>query len=569
MQVLNQHALLFLLPEIYVYKWEEFFILHSKNVDRAVFIPTVTLFGIVSLILIIGGPAVQQSMNALLSFITTKYEWLYILVYVVNFVFFIILITSKFGKIRFGTPDKKRDFSSFQWGSMVFATGIDASILMLSATDPLLYLQHPAFGAKPFSKAAYVYANVCGEFNWGPMAWMMFATATIAIAYTMYVKKTPVKRLSAVIPLIQGKRWDKKIIREIIDFLVVFGIMGGIGSSIGMEIPVIAKVLSLILGIPDTMLLKLVLFFVLLILFSVTVYAGLTKGIKKLSAWHIYLAIGFLVIVMLVGPTFKLIGSEAQTLGSMAQHFTTLAFNKASTGSNSYAQHQTLFYWGWWLSYMPVMGLFIARISHGKTIRQVVMGMMTYGVGGCLAFYAVLGGYALWLQQTGVVNLAHILNTQGQAAVLAALITTLPMNKLMLVIFCISCFVFLATTISSSAFIVSSFTSLDLSNNGQPSRWNRMAWVFVFIIFSLGIVVVGGFETVQAICTIAGFPLIFVCVLLLISIMQGVTSYQTIAVPANRRVPALDLAKLPRLSIRIARKIPSKSELLHTFSSGE
>ncbi|AEV96033.1 BCCT family transporter [Pediococcus claussenii] len=503
------------------------------------------MFGIVSAVLIIGGPAVQQFMNALLSFITTKYEWLYVLVYVLNFIFFIVLIMSKFGKIRFGTPDKKRDFSSFQWGSMVFATGIDASILMLSATDPLLYLQHPAFGARPLSKAAYIYANICGEFNWGPMAWMMFATATIAIAYTMYVKKVPVKRLSTVIPIIQGKRWDKKFIRQIIDFLVIFGIMGGIGSSIGMEIPVIAKVLSLILGVPDTIYLKLALFMVLLVLFSLTVYAGLNKGIKKISAWHIYLAIGFLLIVLLIGPTFRLIGGEVQTLGGMFKNFVSLSFNKASAGSNSYAQHQTLFYWGWWLSYMPVMGLFIARISHGKTIRQVVLGMMTYGVGGCLAFYAVLGGYALWLQQSGVVNLVHILNTQGQAAVLAALITTLPMSKLMLIIFCVSCFVFLATTISSSAFIVSSFTSLDLSGNRQPSRWNRMAWVFVFILFSLGIVIVGGFETIQAICTIAGFPLIFVCMLLLYSIFQEITEQ------SDLRVPALDLLQLPRLSSRI------------------
>ncbi len=107
------------------------------------------------------------------------------------------------------------------------------------------------------------------------------------------------------------------------------------------------------------------------------------------------------------------------------------------------------------------------------------------------------------------------------------------MNKLMLILFCVSCFIFLATTISSSAFIVSSFTSLDLSNGRQPSRWNRMTWVIVFIFFSLGIVIVGGFEVVQAICTVAGFPLIFVCALLLYSIYKDVTSYA----PMQAKVP--------------------------------
>ena len=144
-----------------------------------------------------------------------------------------------------------------------------------------------------------------------------------------------------------------------------------------MEIPVIARVLSIIVGIKDTIYLKLFLFFILLILFTLTVYAGLNKGIKKLSAWHIYLAIIFLAIVLVAGPTKFLVGSEGQTLKLMAQHFTALSFNKANAGTNGFAQHQTLFYWGWWLAYMPVMGLFIARISHGKTIRQVVLGMMT------------------------------------------------------------------------------------------------------------------------------------------------------------------------------------------------
>ena len=526
MQVSTPAVLLFLLLvflKYFVNIWEEFFILHSKNVDRAVFLPTMILFGVVSMLLIIGGPAVQQLMNAILSFVTSKYEWMYVSIYIINFVFFMVLIFSKYGNIRLGSVDKKHDYNSFQWGSMVFATAIDASILMLSATDPLQYLQHPAFGAKALSTKAYLYANVVGQFNWGPMAWMMFATATIAIAYTMYIKKVPVRRLSAVIPVLAGNQTYKKVLRQFIDFLVVFGIMGGIGSSIGMEIPVVARILSLIIGIKDTMYLKLALFSILLVLFTLTVYAGLNKGIKKLSAWHIYLAILFLAIVLLVGPTQYLLKSEGQSLGLMVQHFTALSFNKANAGTNGFAQHQTLFYWGWWLAYMPVMGLFIARISHGKTIRQVVLGMMSYGVMGCLSFYAVLGGYALWLQQSGTLNVVKILNTQGQAGVEAALIQTLPMDKVMLVLFCISCFIFLATTISSSAYIVSSFTSLDLSNGKQPSRWNRMAWVIVFIIFSLGIVVVGGFQTVQAICTIAGFPLIFVCALLLYSIYQNIT----------------------------------------------
>ncbi|KRM24318.1 glycine/betaine ABC transporter [Latilactobacillus graminis] len=481
------------------------------------------LFGIVSALLMLGGDTLQQSISQLLDVMTTHSKWLYIGIYIINFIFLIWLGFSRYGRIRLGRVNERPEYNDFQWGSMVFATGIDASILMLSTTDPLQYLQNPPFGAKPFSAAAYRYANVCGQFNWGPMAWMIFATATIAIGYAIYVKKIRVQRLSAAIDLLEGPQPYKKILRELIDFTVVFGIMGGIGSSIGMEIPVISKVLSTMTGLDDTIWLKLALFGILLILFTFTVYAGLNKGIKKLSAWHIYTAIGFLLLVLFIGPTLKLIGAEGHDIFHLFSNFGRLSLNQTGTHS-AFAQHQTLFYWGWWLAYMPVMGLFIARISRGRTIRQVLLGMATYGAISCMSFYAILGGYALFLQRSGQIDLVHLLNTQGQATVIAAVITTLPFKIIMLAIFCLSCFIFLATTISSSAFIVSSFTSLELKLGEQPNRWNRMAWVVIFILFSLGIVLVGSFKTIQAVCVIAGFPLIFVCALLLISIFHNVHS---------------------------------------------
>lgn len=170
------------------------------------------------------------------------------------------------------------------------------------------------------------------------------------------------------------------------------------------------------------------------------------------------------------------------------------------------------------------MGLFIARISRGRTIRQVLGGMLLWGSLGCVSFYAVLGGYALYLQKMGIVNLVHILNTQGQAAVIAAVLTTLPLKMIMLALYCLSCFIFLATTVSSFAFITASFTSKQLAVGKQPSRFNRMSWVVIFLLFSLGLVTVGGFKAIQSICAMSGFPLIAVCLVLLYSIYHDLTA---------------------------------------------
>ncbi|VDG21367.1 glycine/betaine ABC transporter [Lactobacillus sp.] [Lactiplantibacillus mudanjiangensis] len=488
------------------------------------YLPTIALFALASVVLLVGGKSLETGLTSILTWLTSNMSWLYMLVYVINFIFFIYLGLSKFGKTKLGGPNDKPEFSTFHWGSMVYATGIDASILMLSIVDPLRYLQSPSFGAKPFSNTAYNYAHMLGQFNWGPMAWMMFAPATIGIAYAMYVKHVKVQRLSAAISVLEGQSLAKRVARNLVDFLVVIGIMGGVGTSVGMEIPVISKVLSTVTGIPDTMTLKLGLFAILFVIFALAVFNGLKRGIGRLSSAHIWLAIGFLVVVLLVGPTVYILNSETNSIGLFINKFVSMSFNTAANGPMTAMQSQTIFYWGWWLSFMPVMGLFIARISRGRTIRQVLGGMLLWGSLGCVSFYAVLGGYALYLQKMGIVNLVHILNTQGQAAVIAAVLTTLPLKMIMLVLYCLSCFIFLATTVSSFAFITSSFTSKELAVGEQPSRFNRMSWVVIFLLFSLGLVTVGGFKAIQSICAMSGFPLIAVCLVLLYSIYHDLST---------------------------------------------
>lgn len=488
------------------------------------YLPTIGLFAVASIFLLVGGKSLETGLGSILNWLTVNMSWLYMLVYVINFIFFIYLAFSKLGKTKLGGPKDKPEFSTFHWGSMVYATGIDASILMLSIADPLRYLQSPSFGVKPFSNSAYNYAHMLGQFNWGPMAWMMFAPATIGIAYAMYVKHVKVQRLSAAISVLAGPGLAKQLARNVIDFLVIIGIMGGVGTSVGMEIPVISKVLSTVTGVADTMTLKLGLFAILFVIFAAAVFNGLKRGIGRLSSAHIWLAIGFLVVVLLVGPTTYILNSETNSIGLFINKFVSLSFNSSPNGPMTAMQSQTIFYWGWWLSFMPVMGLFIARISRGRTIRQVLGGMLLWGSLGCVSFYAILGGYALYLQKMGIVNLVHILNTQGQAAVIAAVLTTLPLKMIMLALYCLSCFIFLATTVSSFAFITSSFTSKELSVGQQPSRFNRMSWVVIFLLFSLGLVTVGGFKAIQSICAMSGFPLIAVCLILLVSIYHDLTT---------------------------------------------
>ncbi|MDN4461996.1 BCCT family transporter [Fructilactobacillus sanfranciscensis] len=503
------------------------------NIDKYVFIPTILIFSVVSAILIMGGSSLQGFLTVALAWITKQMGWAYMMIYIVNFIFFMWLLFSKYGAIRLGDPHSTPQYSNLQWGSMVFATAIDASILMLSIVDPIRYVSSPPFGIKPFSQNAYNYAHMLGQFDWGPMAWMMYAPAAIAIGYILFVKKGHVQRLSKSITFIQGDEKWKYALRQLVDFLVVFGIMGGVGSSVGMEIPIISNVLSSLTGLPDNMTLKIGLFGILFVIFAWTVWHGLNGGIDKLSDIHIWTAIIFLAFVLLVGPTIYILSSETNSLGLLTSNFVSLSTNTVPNGTPDIANSEVIFYWGWWLAYLPVMGLFIARISKGRTIRQILLGMLGYGSAGCLSFYAILGGYSLWLQKTGAINLVHILNTKGQEAVITAVLSSLPFRSIVFIVYCISSFIFLATTISSSAYIVSSFTSLKLKDNQEPSQFNRMTWVIIFVLFSFGIVVVGGFNTVETFCAISGFPLMFVCIMILVSIYHMVKNDEGIVLKAK------------------------------------
>ena len=261
---------------------------------------------------------------------------------------------------------------------------------------------------------------------------------------------------------------------------------------------------------------------VLLALFGSSVYLGLEKGMKWLSSATVYITLGLLAVTLLWGPTSYLIDSETNSIGLLVSNFVRMSTYTDPNLASGFPQNWTIFYWGWWLAYMPVMGLFVARISRGRTIRQVICGQVLWGSVGCMTVFGIMGGYALYIQKTGIADLVGILETQGQEAAIAAVIGTLPLPQIMLVVYLISCFVFLATTISSSAFILSSMTSRRLTGYEAPARWNRLLWSVVFMLFSAGIMVVGGLESIKLVCVLAGFPLIAVVIVLMRAIVRMV-----------------------------------------------
>ena len=495
-----------------------------EKIEKKVFFPAVIILAVIIIPLYLAPEASNKIISSVFEFCTGRLGFLYLLACLVSFGFLIWLTVSKHGNVKLGTAEDKPQYSNLSWIAMLFTAGVGTSIVILGFLEPIYYVSGPPFDLEPFSKPAYEYAHMYGQFHWGLSAWAFYNPAIIATAYMMFVRRKPGMRLSIACEPVLKKR-SRGFLGNLIDMLVIFGIVGSISTSLGIGAPVLSVIIREVFGIPQSydFVVRIVVLIIWVCIFGTSVYLGLDKGIQKLSNINVVLAFVFMAIVLFVGPTTDIFKMEVNSLGLYASDFVKMSTYTDPFGSGKFTQEWTVFYWGWWLAFMPMMGMFVGRISKGRTIRNVVWGQLIWGSLGCCVSFMIFGGYSLFLQETGRVDLASILQSEGQSAAIVAILQTLPMPKLMMIFLCIVCFVYLATTIDSCAYVLAGTTMKRLKGDEEPARWNRIFWAILFCLLSIGLMLIGGLEAVKTISVLTGLPLIAVLILLIISVKKMLT----------------------------------------------
>ena len=478
------------------------------KLEKLVFFLSASVVLLVIILLLMFPEVSKSAVSSLMSFMTTKLGFLYILAYVVIVVFLIWLCFGRYGKVVLGAPDEEPEYSDFSWMAMMFCTGIASALMMFSFVEPIYYLTDTPFNLEPLSPQAYEYAHMYGQFHWGPSAWLFYTPVTVAIAYKMFVRGGDSIRLGDVC---MESRFVKKGIGKTIDIFTVFAVLGGVGTSMGLAAPMVSQIASNVLGVPNSLKLTIIIYILWFAIFATSVWRGLDKGIKVLSNINIYIALLFIAIITIVTGVSRVIDVEINSVGLYLNNFFHMSFNTDPFAKSGFPQNWTVFYWAWWLSYIPIMGLFTARISRGRTIRKTIVGMIGYGSLGCILSFSALGCYALDLQMSGKVDLVGILAESGKDATIMAILITLPMPKIMATIFAIVSIIFMATTIDSSAYILASVTTEHLKGDEQPPRWNRLLWAIIFVTFAIALTRIGGLQTLQTAIVLTGLPMIFVC----------------------------------------------------------
>ncbi len=461
-----------------------------------------------------------ELLNEGFEFVTGRLGVVYILFSIFAVGFLLYLAFSRFGSVRLGgdTPE----FSDFSWAAMLFCGGIGTSVLYWGTIEWAYYYDAPPFGVEAQSAEALRWASSYPIFHWGFTGWALYCLPGIASAYAYHVRKIPALRLSAACEPLIGEHW-KGWPGRCIDLLYMVGLVGATSTGIGLAVPLIASCLNQIFGLEDTFALKVFVISGVTAVFAVSVWVGLEKGIKRLSNAAVWMSFALLGFVLLVGPTVFILESGLSSFGFMLQNFVTMSTWTDPLGGAAFVESWTVFYWAWWLALGPFMGLFITKISAGRSIAQVVLGSLGYGTLGCAVFFMILGGYAVHLNNEGIVPVLDLLAIGEPAHAVVAGISNLPLSEVVVPVFGLVCVIFAATSYDSASYTLASSTTRELSTIAHPPRWNRLFWAATLGMVPITLIYIGGLRPLQSAVVAVSLPLLFVVGMMSVSLVKSLS----------------------------------------------
>jgi len=504
-------------------------------IDPVIFWTALIAILAASIPLILYPAAGKAVVDGLLSSFTGTFGWLYLLTGVGSFFFMVWLAYGPLGRIKMGAPDEQPEFRTVPWIAMLFCAGIGISIVNWAFVEPLYFLSGPPLGIEAGTTEATEWAAMYPMFHWGVVPWALYLMPALPMAYVLYVRKVNVLRLSEACRGILGKAVDGPV-GKLIDVIVIFSIVGGVGTSLGLSVPLVSALFQEMFGLADSFGLQMGILAAWTAMIAWSVYNGLNKGIQTLS--NINAALGFLLLffVLIVGPTIFLLNLWTNSVGLFLDNFFRINFWTDPVAKSGFTEDWTIFYWAWWIAYAPMMGLFVARISRGRTIKEIIVNGVVWGTIGCWAFFAIWGGYALDLQLSGTVDLQAILSSDGIPATVVAILKTLPIAWLVIPLFTLLCFVFLATTVDSSAYMLASTCTKEITGYQEPARWNRILWALILAVVGIGLLSVGGLKVVQSSTILAALPMIPVLIIMSASLIRS--AYSDFGAELSPCVPA-------------------------------
>ncbi|WP_298326564.1 BCCT family transporter [Haloactinopolyspora sp.] len=513
------------------------------GVATAVFYPAFAIVLGVTLVAIIAPERTGDVLGSIQDGIVSRLGWYYTLT-VAGFVIFAIFVgVSRFGDITLGRDDEEPEFGLLSWFSMLFAAGMGIGLVFYGAAEPLTFATSDPKPGTTGDAADVAQLGMAQTFvHWGFHPWAVYAVIGLALAYAIHRRGRPVSIRWALEPLF-GDRVKGRL-GDVIDILAVVGTVFGVATSLGLGVQQISAGLVHI-GVLDTAdnTILVVLIIVITFLATASVVSGVGRGIRWLSNFNLSMAGVFLISVLLLGPTLFLMRDFVQSLGVYLTEVLDITFDaSAYTGDEgqTWQGNWTIFYWGWWISWAPFVGVFIARISRGRTVRQFVAGVLLVPTIVGFFWFAVMGGTAIHQELFGDGGLVD--PDEGVVAenALFDMLNNLPLGSVLSVIAIVLVAVFFITSSDSGSLVVDMLAS---GGHPDPPTWSRVLWALLEGAVAIALLLAGGLVALQAGAIATALPFSVVLILMCVAVYKAFNREHQIILAIERRARRREMAQ--------------------------
>jgi choline/glycine/proline betaine transport protein len=485
------------------------------KLNRAVFFPASALVICLLLCTLIFPDASAAFFALLQASIVENGSWFYVFVVASILLFTLYLGLSRFSSIKLGPDHSTPDYSYVSWLSMLFAAGMGIGLMFYGVAEPLMhYLSPPTIETGTIEAAQE--AMKITFFHWGLHAWAIYAIVALILAYFSFRHDLPLTLRSALYPLIGDKIYGWR--GDVVDIFAVTGTLFGVATSLGLGVLQISAGLNYLFGLSTTTMVHVWLIIGITSIAIVSVCSGLDRGIRILSEFNMILAVGLLVLILVLGPTVFLLKALMQNTGNYLSDIVRNTFNLFAYQKTDWIGGWTIFYWGWWLAWAPFVGLFIARISRGRTIREFIMGVMLVPTVFTLVWMTIFGNSAIdMVLNQGNEMLGTLANDNAPVA-LFLFLEQFPWSTLLSVIAVMMIVVFFVTSCDSGAMVIDMLCSH--GNNNTP-LWQRVYWTAGVGLIAAVLLLGDGISALQTMTIASALPFAIVLIVAMIGLMKA------------------------------------------------
>ncbi|AGP48474.1 glycine/betaine ABC transporter [Psychrobacter sp. G] len=486
---------------------------------------------ITSALLIVGfiifGAFFTETAGALFSFlqdfITDKFGWMFIILMNVALVFCIYLAASRYGDIRLGQQTEKPQYSLFSWIGMLFSAGIGIGLVYWGTAEPLYHFMAPPLGEAETVEAAKQAMSI-SFLHWGLHAWAIYTIVALALAYFHFRRGLPLSIRSTLYPLIGEKiygRWGHTV-----DILAVFGTMFGVVTSLGLGVMQINSGLENLFGIPNSLTVQFIIIAFVTALACGSLMLGLDKGIKRLSDINMGFTGVLLAFMVILGPTLFIFDSFIENIGNYIVAMVPLSTWGEAYSNTDWQSGWTIFYWAWWVSWAPFVGVFIARISRGRTIREFVLGVLLIPMVILFFWFTTFGGVAIHMELLAALDpamaspgLVEAVQADSGSAIFK-LVEYYPFAKPITFLIVIMIVLWFVTSSDSASFVIDMLTA---GGDTNPPKIQRLFWALMEGLIAAILLAAGGLGALQAAAIVAGLPFALVIFVMMYALLRGLS----------------------------------------------